>query len=120
VHGVEEPVLRGFRTFPVISHPVARSAPSERKLSGRGEPPPPPESELGFPIFVWPNSVRVTAPQRYPMLQRNLLYTGLTRGKRLIVLVGQKKVIAIAVRKTGALLTRADRSAPTSAALSRL
>jgi hypothetical protein len=33
-----------------------------------------------------------------PMLQRNLLYTGLTRGKRLVVLVGQKKAIAIAVR----------------------
>ena len=25
------------------------------------------------------------------MLQRNLLYTGVTRGKRLVVLVGQKK-----------------------------
>jgi exodeoxyribonuclease V alpha subunit len=36
--------------------------------------------------------------QHYPMLQRNLLYTGLTRGKRLVVLVGQKKAIAIAVR----------------------
>jgi ATP-dependent exoDNAse (exonuclease V) alpha subunit len=34
----------------------------------------------------------------YPMLQRNLLYTGVTRGKRLVVLVGQKKAIAIAVR----------------------
>src|SRR5271157_1444499 len=32
------------------------------------------------------------------MLQRNLLYTGVTRGKRLLVLVGQKKAIAIAVR----------------------
>jgi exodeoxyribonuclease V alpha subunit len=32
------------------------------------------------------------------MLQRNLLYTGITRGKRLVVLVGQKKAIAIAVR----------------------
>jgi hypothetical protein len=30
------------------------------------------------------------------MLQRNLLYTGITRGKRLVVLVGQKKAIAIA------------------------
>src|SRR5271165_189315 len=29
--------------------------------------------------------------QHYPMLQRNLLYTGVTRGKRLVVLVGQKK-----------------------------
>ena len=36
--------------------------------------------------------------QHYTMLQRNLLYTGITRGKRLVVLVGQKKAIAIAVR----------------------
>jgi hypothetical protein len=36
--------------------------------------------------------------QHYPMLQRNLLYTGVTRGKRLVVIVGQKKAIAIAVR----------------------
>ena len=32
------------------------------------------------------------------MLRRNLLYTGVTRGKRLVVLVGQKKAVAIAVR----------------------
>ena len=32
------------------------------------------------------------------MLQRNLLYTGVTRGKRLVVFVGQKKAVAIAVR----------------------
>ncbi len=36
--------------------------------------------------------------QHYPMLQRNLLYTGATRGKRLVVLVEQKKAVAIAVR----------------------
>lgn len=36
--------------------------------------------------------------QHYAMLQRNLLYTGGTRGKRLVVLVGQKKAIAIVVR----------------------
>ena len=35
--------------------------------------------------------------QHYTMLQRNLLYTGITRGKRLVILVGQKKAIAIAV-----------------------
>jgi len=33
-----------------------------------------------------------------PSWQRNLLYTGITRGKRLVVLVGQKKAVAIAVR----------------------
>jgi exodeoxyribonuclease V alpha subunit len=36
--------------------------------------------------------------QHYALLQRNLLYTGITRGKRLVVLVGQKKAVAIAVR----------------------
>ena len=40
--------------------------------------------------------------QHYPMLQRNLLYTGITRGKRLVVLVGQKKAMAIAVRNVSA------------------
>jgi len=39
--------------------------------------------------------------QRYAMLQRNLLYTGITRGKRLAVLVGQKKAVAIAVQYLG-------------------
>jgi exodeoxyribonuclease V alpha subunit len=32
------------------------------------------------------------------MLQRNLLYTAITRGRRLVVLVGTKKAIAIAVK----------------------
>jgi exodeoxyribonuclease V alpha subunit len=36
--------------------------------------------------------------QHYVMLQRNLLYTGITRGKRLVVLVGQRKAVAIAVK----------------------
>ena len=36
--------------------------------------------------------------QHYMMLQRNLLYTGVTRAKSLVVLVGTKKAIAIAVK----------------------
>ena len=32
------------------------------------------------------------------MLQRNLVYTAVTRGKRLVVLVGQKKALSMAVR----------------------
>ena len=36
--------------------------------------------------------------QHYAMLQRNLLYTAITRGKRLVVLVGDRKAVAIAVR----------------------
>jgi ATP-dependent exoDNAse (exonuclease V) alpha subunit len=33
------------------------------------------------------------------MLQWNLLYTAVTRGKRLVVLVGAKKALGIAVRR---------------------
>ena len=33
--------------------------------------------------------------QHYAMLQRNLLYTGVTRDKRLVVLVGQKKPVSL-------------------------
>jgi exodeoxyribonuclease V alpha subunit len=34
------------------------------------------------------------------MLHRNLLYTGVTRGKRLVILVGEKKACAVAVYGT--------------------
>jgi UvrD-like helicase C-terminal domain len=49
--------------------------------------------EPEYPAVVIP-----VMTQHYAMLQRNLLYTGVTRGKRLVVLVGQKKAVAIAVR----------------------
>jgi exodeoxyribonuclease V alpha subunit len=47
----------------------------------------------------YPAVVIPVMTQHYNMLQRNLLYTGVTRGKKLVVLVGQKKAVAIAVRK---------------------
>jgi exodeoxyribonuclease V alpha subunit len=46
----------------------------------------------------YPAVVIPLTTQHYTMLQRNLLYTGVTRGKKLVVLVGQKRAIAIAVR----------------------
>ena len=36
--------------------------------------------------------------QHYMMLRRNLLYTGITRGRKLVVLVGQKKAIGMTVK----------------------
>jgi exodeoxyribonuclease V alpha subunit len=36
--------------------------------------------------------------QHYMLLQRNLLYTGITRARQLVVLVGSKRAIAMAVR----------------------
>ena len=38
------------------------------------------------------------ATQHYLLLQRNLVYTGVTRGKQLVMLVGQAKALALAVR----------------------
>jgi exodeoxyribonuclease V alpha subunit len=46
-----------------------------------------------FPVVVIP-----LAMQQYLLLQRNLLYTGVTRGKRMVVLIGQKKALGTAVR----------------------
>ena len=46
-----------------------------------------------YPVVVLP-----LATQHYPMLARNLLYTGVTRGKQLVVVIGQPRAVAIAVR----------------------
>ena len=46
-----------------------------------------------YPCVVMP-----VATQHYMMLQRNLLYTAVTRARQLVVLVGTRKAIAIAVR----------------------
>ena len=46
-----------------------------------------------YPAVVIPVST-----QHYLMLQRNLFYTGITRARRLVVLVGQKRALAIAVQ----------------------
>jgi exodeoxyribonuclease V alpha subunit len=46
-----------------------------------------------YPAVVIPLST-----QHYLMLRRNLLYTGITRARRLVVLVGQRKALAIAVK----------------------
>ena len=45
----------------------------------------------------YPAVVIPLATQHYPMLQKNLVYTGITRGKRLVVLVGQRRALAIAL-----------------------
>lgn len=46
----------------------------------------------------YPAVVIPVMTQHYAMLQRNLIYTGVTRGKKLVVLVGQPKAVAIAVK----------------------
>jgi exodeoxyribonuclease V alpha subunit len=48
-----------------------------------------------YPVIVMPIHT-----QHYMLLQRNLLYTGITRGKRLVILVGTMKAIAIAVKNS--------------------
>jgi exodeoxyribonuclease V alpha subunit len=46
-----------------------------------------------FPAVVIP-----LAMQHYMLLQRNLVYTGITRGKSLVVVIGQRQALAAAVR----------------------
>ena len=46
-----------------------------------------------YPIVILP-----VVTQHYLLLQRNLIYTGITRAKKRVVLIGTKKALAIAVR----------------------
>lgn len=46
----------------------------------------------------YPAVVIPVVMQHYLLLQRNLLYTGLTRARRMLVLVGTRKALAIAIR----------------------
>lgn len=69
-----------------------------------------------FPAVVMP-----LATQHYLLLQRNVVYTGVTRGRRLVVLIGQTKALALAVRnqrtaqRFSGLLARLRTQAPVSA-----
>jgi exodeoxyribonuclease V alpha subunit len=45
----------------------------------------------------YPAVILPVLTQHYVLLQRNLLYTGVTRGRELVVLVGSSKALAIAV-----------------------
>jgi exodeoxyribonuclease V alpha subunit len=50
-----------------------------------------------YPCVVMP-----VHTQHYVMLRRNLLYTGITRGRRLVVVVGSARALAIAIANAGA------------------
>ena len=47
-----------------------------------------------YPVVVVP-----IHSQHYMLLQRNLLYTAITRGRKLVVLVGTRKALAMAVKR---------------------
>ena len=46
-----------------------------------------------YPVVILP-----VVTQHYLLLQRNLIYTGITRAKRRVVLIGTKKALAMAIR----------------------
>jgi exodeoxyribonuclease V alpha subunit len=65
--------------------------------------------ELAYAVSVhksqgseYPAVVMPLLMQHFLLLRRNLLYTAVTRGKRLVVLVASERAIAAAVQKTGA------------------
>ncbi len=51
----------------------------------------------------YPAVVVLLLPEHYPMLQRNLLYTALTRAKKVAVLVGSRRAVARAVANAAPL-----------------
>jgi hypothetical protein len=77
---VQSLVGKGNRAYRVVSHVPFCGSGSE------------------YPAVVIP-----LATQHYSMLARNLLYTGVTRGKQLVVLIGQPKACALAVRNVRAM-----------------
>ena len=68
------------------------------------------ESELGEIVLAYATSIHKSQGSEYPfvvvpvhtqhfiMLQRNLIYTAITRGKKLVVLAGTKQALAIAIK----------------------
>jgi exodeoxyribonuclease V alpha subunit len=48
-----------------------------------------------YPVVIFPLYM-----QHYMMLSRNLFYTGLTRARKLAIIIGDKKAISLAVRTT--------------------
>ncbi len=51
-----------------------------------------------YPCVVIP-----IAMQNYLMLERNLIYTGITRGKKMVVMIGQKKALSLAINKQNSI-----------------
>jgi exodeoxyribonuclease V alpha subunit len=51
----------------------------------------------------YPAVVVPLAMQHYMLLERNLLYTAVTRGKKLVVVIGQTKALAMAVKRLGSV-----------------
>ena len=52
-----------------------------------------------YPVVIIPLTM-----QSFMMLKRNLVYTAITRGRNLVIIVGQKKALAIAVRDNKGLM----------------
>ena len=64
--------------------------------------------ELAYAVSVhksqgseYPAVVIPLVMQHYAMLRRNLLYTAVTRGKRLVVIIGSRRALQRAVREVG-------------------
>ncbi len=52
-----------------------------------------------YPVVIIP-----VMTQHFILLQRNLIYTGITRGKKMVILIGTKKALAISIKNNKPLL----------------
>ncbi len=89
----------------ITNEPVSIHVAFEGHARVRYEPGELDELQLAYAVTIhkaqgseFPAVVVPLASQHFPMLQRNLVYTAITRGKRLVVIVGESRALEMAVR----------------------
>ncbi len=89
----------------ITNEPVAIHVAFEGHARVRYEPGELDELQLAYAVTIhkaqgseFPAVVVPLASQHFPMLQRQLVYTAITRGKRLVVIVGERRALETAVR----------------------
>ncbi len=90
----------------ITNEPVSIHVAFEGNARVRYEPGELDELQLAYAVTIhkaqgseFPAVVVPLASQHFPMLQRNLLYTAITRGKRLVVIVGERRALETALRR---------------------
>lgn len=84
------------------------------------------EVELAYAVSIhksqgseYPIVIVLISTSHYTLLERNLLYTAVTRGKKMVILIGQKKAVFMAIKRTSSLKRLTNLSARITKALAK-